>query len=103
MKIQESSNHRRSVVCADHVHLCLSIPPKIAISEFMGYLKGKSALMIYDRYPELGNKLSGTFGHVGIIYLLSEMLMRQRSQSISGSRKKNRIKKLVLQSSPIMG
>ena len=43
-------------VCADHVHLCLSIPPKIAISEFMGYLKGKSALMIYDRHPEHGNK-----------------------------------------------
>ena len=35
-------------VCADHVHLCLSIPPKLAISEFMGYLKGKSAIMIYD-------------------------------------------------------
>ena len=36
-------------VCADHVHLCLSIPPKLAISEFMGYLKGKSALMIFDK------------------------------------------------------
>ena len=34
-------------VCIDHVHLCLSIPPKISISEFMGYLKGKSALMIH--------------------------------------------------------
>ena len=43
-------------VCIDHVHLCLSIPPKMSISEFMGYLKGKSALMIYDRHPELGNK-----------------------------------------------
>ena len=41
-------------VCIDHVHLCLSIPPKMSISEFMGYLKGKSALMIYDRHPELG-------------------------------------------------
>ena len=43
-------------VCENHVHLCLSIPPKIKVSEFMGYLKGKSALMIYDRHPELGNK-----------------------------------------------
>lgn len=43
-------------VCADHVHLCLSIPPKQIISEFMGYLKGKSALMIFDKHPELGNK-----------------------------------------------
>lgn len=45
----------------DHVHLCLSIPPKLAISEFMGYLKGKSALMIYDRHPELGNKFERDF------------------------------------------
>ena len=42
-------------VCSDHVHLCLSIPPKMSVSEFMGYLKGKSALMIYDRHPEMGN------------------------------------------------
>ena len=48
-------------VKSDHVHLCLSIPPKLAISEFMGYLKGKSALMIYDRHPELGNKFERDF------------------------------------------
>jgi putative transposase len=39
-------------VSIDHVHLCAKIPPKISISEFMGYLKGKSALMIFDRNPE---------------------------------------------------
>ena len=48
-------------LCIDHVHLCLSIPPKMSISEFMGYLKGKSALMIYDRHPELGNKWDRSF------------------------------------------
>ena len=48
-------------VCVDHVHLCLSIPPKMAISQFMGYLKGKSALMIYDRHPELGTKFERDF------------------------------------------
>ena len=48
-------------VCIDHVHLCLSIPPKMSISEFMGYLKGKSALMIYNRHPELGNKWDRSF------------------------------------------
>lgn len=48
-------------VCVDHVHLCLSIPPKISIAEFMGYLKGKSALMIYDRHPELGDKWDRSF------------------------------------------
>jgi putative transposase len=39
-------------VCSDHIHLCLKIPPKLNISEFMGYLKGKSALMIFDLHPE---------------------------------------------------
>ena len=48
-------------VCADHVHLCLSIPPKIKLSEFMGYLKGKSALMIFDRYPDIGSKFNRHF------------------------------------------
>ena len=48
-------------VCMDHVHLCVSIPPKIKVSEFMGYLKGKSALMIFDRHPEMGNKYNRHF------------------------------------------
>ena len=43
-------------VCADHVHLCVSIPPKLSVSDFMGYLKGKSALMIFDKHPEMGTK-----------------------------------------------
>jgi len=36
----------------DHIHMYVSIPPKPAVSEFMGYLKGKSALMVFDRYPK---------------------------------------------------
>jgi putative transposase len=48
-------------VCIDHVHLCVSIPPKMSVSEFMGYLKGKSALMIFDRHPELHSKWSKAF------------------------------------------
>jgi len=48
-------------VCADHVHLCVCIPPKISVSDFMGYLKGKSALMIYDKHPELQSKWSKAF------------------------------------------
>jgi len=43
-------------VCSDHVHMCLSIPPKISVSEFMGYLKGKSALMIFDKHPQMGSR-----------------------------------------------
>ena len=48
-------------VCLDHVHLCVSIPPKMKISDFMGYLKGKSTLMLYDRHPELGSKWDKAF------------------------------------------
>ena len=37
---------------SDHIHICVSIPPKESVSGFMGYLKGKSALMIFDKYPQ---------------------------------------------------
>ena len=43
-------------VCVDHVHMLLEIPPKVSVSSFMGYLKGKSSLMIYEKYPELKYK-----------------------------------------------
>ena len=43
-------------VCAEHVHMCVSIPPKISISNFMGYLKGKSSLMIFENHSNLKYK-----------------------------------------------
>ena len=39
-------------VMPDHVHLVIELPPKYSVSSFMGYLKGKSALMFFDRHPE---------------------------------------------------
>ncbi len=48
-------------VCSDHVHLCVKIPPKLSVSEFVGYLKGKAVLMIYDRHPEMGSKWDRSF------------------------------------------
>ena len=48
-------------VCQDHVHLCVSVPPKMSISYFMGYLKGKSTLMVYDRHPQLQSKWDKAF------------------------------------------
>ena len=39
--------------CPDHIHMLVSIPPKISVSAFMGYLKGKSSLMIFDRFANL--------------------------------------------------
>ena len=41
---------------ADHVHLLLAIPPKYSVSSFMGYLKGKSALMMFDQHANLKYK-----------------------------------------------
>ena len=40
----------------DHVHLLLAIPPRISVSSFMGYLKGKSALMMFERHANLKYK-----------------------------------------------
>nr|WP_242831415.1 IS200/IS605 family transposase [Desulfitobacterium dehalogenans] len=42
--------------CADHIHMLVSIPPKLSVSAFMGYLKGKSSLMIFDRHANLKYK-----------------------------------------------
>ena len=42
--------------CPDHIHMLVSIPPKLSISSFMGYLKGKSSLMIFDRHANLKYK-----------------------------------------------
>ena len=48
-------------VCIDHVHLCVEIPPKLSVSMFVGYLKGKAALMIFDKHPELAAKWDREF------------------------------------------
>ena len=43
-------------MCPDYVHMLIEIPPKIAVSSFMGYLKGKSSLMIYEQFADLKYK-----------------------------------------------
>ena len=42
--------------CKDHIHMLVSIPPKYSVSQFMGYLKGKSSLMIFEKYANLKYK-----------------------------------------------
>ena len=39
--------------CQDHIHMLVSIPPKIAVASFLGYLKGKSSLLIFERHAQL--------------------------------------------------
>ena len=43
-------------LCPDHIHMLISIPPKYSVSQIMGYLKGKSSLMIFDRHANLKYK-----------------------------------------------
>ena len=46
----------RAEVCPDHVHMLVEIPPKLSVSSFMGYLKGKSSTMLYEQFGELKYK-----------------------------------------------
>ena len=42
--------------CPDHIHMLVSIPPNLSVAQYMGYLKGKSSLMIFDRHANLKYK-----------------------------------------------
>ncbi len=53
-------------VCPDHIHMLVEIPPKMSVSSFMGYLKGKSSTMLYEQFGELKYKYrSREFGCKG--------------------------------------
>ena len=53
---QKSIEIIESQACPDHIHMLISIPPKYSVSQIMGYLKGKSSLMIFDRHANLKYK-----------------------------------------------
>ena len=55
-------------VCPDHVHMYVSIPPKMSISSVVSKIKGKSALMIFDRHPEYRDKIGGASGQEDIMW-----------------------------------
>jgi len=46
-------------LCPDHVHMCLAIPPKYAVSTIVGYLKGKSAMIMFEKYSRLKRNFKG--------------------------------------------
>jgi len=56
MRIEIVEGH----VAKDHVHMCLAIPPKYAVSEVIGKLKGKTAIRMFNKYPELRNRYWGS-------------------------------------------
>lgn len=43
-------------VCPDHIHMLVEIPPKMSVSSFMGYLKGKSSIMVYNKWGNMKYK-----------------------------------------------
>ena len=72
----------------DHIHMLVKIPPKIAVSSFMGYLKGKSSLMIFEKHANLkykyGNRNFWTKGYyvstVGLNTKLVEEYIRNQEK-----------------------
>ena len=68
----------------DHVHMLTSIPPKISVSNFMGYLKGKSSLMIFDKHANLkykfGNRKFWAEGYYVSTVGLNEATIRKYIQ-----------------------
>ena len=67
--------------CPDHIHMLLSIPPNISVSQFVGYLKGKSSLMIFDRQQILNTNMEiGTFGVV-VTMLILLVAIRKKLQN----------------------
>ena len=53
--------------CLDHIHMLVAIPPKMSVSSFVGYLKGKSSLMIYEQFGDLKFKYRTASSGVGDI------------------------------------
>ena len=54
--VQKDVQILEAEACSDHIHMLVSIPPYISIAQFMGFLKGKSSLMIFDRHANLKYK-----------------------------------------------
>ena len=48
-------------VCTDHIHMLVEIPPKMSVSSFMGFLKGKNSLVIHERHGNLKYKYGNHF------------------------------------------
>jgi putative transposase len=46
-------------LCMDHIHVCLAIPPKYSVSTIVGYLKGKSAIIVFEKYSRLKKNFRG--------------------------------------------
>ena len=77
-----------ATACPDHIHMLVSIPPKLSVSSFVGYLKGKSSLMIFDRHANLkykyGNRNFWCHGYFGDIVGRNKIIFRIYKSITSG-------------------
>jgi putative transposase len=83
-------------VCSDYVHLCVSIPPKLSVSEFVGYLQGKSAIMIFDKHPEIGSKWDRSFWARGYYVSTIGNITEDAIKRYIKNNKKNQNKKNIV-------
>jgi len=49
----------KATACSDHIHMCLSIPPKFSVANIVGYLKGKSTMIIFEKFSKLRSNFKG--------------------------------------------
>lgn len=74
----------RGHLMPDHVHMLVSIPPRISVSSFMGYLKGKSAMMMFDKHANLKYKFGNRHFWAEVYYVstvgLNEQTIRKYIQ-----------------------
>ena len=95
VQVQESRDYSGSSLCRS----CTSVrkhPAKLSVSDFVGYLKGKSALIIFDKHPEMGNKWDRSFWARGYYVstvgnvdeeTVKEYIRRQTEESMNEDRK----------------
>ncbi len=72
-------------VQADHVHLVVAIAPKYAVSQYMGFLKGKLALRLFDRFPYQSGTGDSMCGHVDTVRVQSDW-MKNKSENMSSGK-----------------
>ncbi len=69
--------------CPDHIHMFVRIPPKYSVSEVMGYLKGKSSLMIFERHANLSTSMEIIISGVEDTISIQWVKMQRKSKSVS--------------------
>ena len=72
---------KEAEICPDHVHMLVEIPPKLSVSYFMGYLKGKSSLLIYEKFGDVKYKYRNREFWCRGYYVDTVGKMRRKSRS----------------------